>query len=377
VVAIGAAVLGLLAVAGAATREWSLLNRPGEWGTFFSGPGDFAPAAIVNALDHGGSVATVYANSLQPYPLPYLLAFAPFGFLGDPWIRPAVTLLCLGLFLLSLRLLAGGWRNPGLVPALISAPLFVDLLTGHATSQLGLTGLCLAAWAQPRRRWILMGVGLAIGFIRPPNALPLLAVLVYGSWGEWRGLLKAVIAGAGLALPFVALAFWLDPSWVPAYLSNVGRTDYAGLPLVAMQLGGTWGLILLQIATIGGALFLARRHRGRPLEADLAAYVIAIGVVSGKLGGPYSGIYALPALARLGLRPRLAWTPWLASAAAWLLYLTFLPGILAGEPGPPGWESVIAYWFVFAAWPLAVSRTGRTLTSDANEQPRVRFDARV
>jgi hypothetical protein len=273
-----------------------------------------------------------------------------------------VTLFCLGLFLISMRLLAGGWRNRGFLPALVSVPLFADLLTAHATSQVGLAGLCLAAWAQPRRRWAVMGVGLAIGLIRPPNALPLLAVLIYSSWREWRGLIKAALSGACLMLPFIALAFWLDPSWVAVYSRNVGATDYAGLPLVAINLGGTWGLVLLQIVTILGALYLARARRGQPLDPDLAAYVIAIGVVSSKLAGPYSGIFALPALARLGLRPKLAWTPWIASGAAWLLELTFFPGILAGELGPPAWESVIAYGFVFAAWPLAISSRQDTRT---------------
>lgn len=82
--AIGVALFGLLAVAGATAREWRVLNRPGDWGTMFSGPGDFPPADIVTALVHGSSVATAYAHSGQPYPLPYLLAFAPFGLVDDP-----------------------------------------------------------------------------------------------------------------------------------------------------------------------------------------------------------------------------------------------------------------------------------------------------
>jgi hypothetical protein len=266
-----------------------------------------------------------------------------------------VTLFCLGLFLMSMQLLGGGWRNPGFLPAFLSVPLLADLLTAHATSQFGLMGLCLSAWAHSRRGWVLVGVGMAIALIRPPNALPLLAVLIYCSWGEWRGLIKAAIAGACVIVPFVVLAFWLDPTWVPEYSSNVGHTDYAGLPLVAIDLGGTWGLVLLQLATVAVALYLARARRGQPLDPDLAAYVIAIGVVSSKLAGPYSGIFALPALARLGLRPKLVFTPWMASAAAWLLELTFLPGMLKGDLGPPVWESVIAYAFVFAAWPLALA----------------------
>jgi hypothetical protein len=81
---VGAVLFGLLAVAGATSRHWHLLNRPGDWGAVFSGPGDFAPANILTAVVHGASVATAYAHSGQPYPLPYLLAFAPFGLLDDP-----------------------------------------------------------------------------------------------------------------------------------------------------------------------------------------------------------------------------------------------------------------------------------------------------
>src|SRR5260370_19761602 len=100
-----------------------------------------------------------------------------------------------------MALRGGGWRDPGFGAALISVPLFADLLTAHATSQLGLTGLCLAAWAQPRRRWVLMGVGLAIGLIRPPNALPLVAVLLYRRWPEPLGAFEALLPAAPLLRP--------------------------------------------------------------------------------------------------------------------------------------------------------------------------------
>jgi hypothetical protein len=81
--------------------------------------------------------------------------------------------------------------------------------------------------------------------------------------------------------------------------------------------------------------------------------VIALGVLPSKLSGVYSGLYALPAIARLGFRPTLWWTPWVVSAAAWLFELSLFPGTRMSVVGPP-WESVLAYWFVFAAWPLAV-----------------------
>ncbi len=352
----------LIAIAGIVSREW-WLQHPGAFGQFFSGPGDFPPQAVVTAFFHGQSIAAAYAQIgtsayPSPYPLPYLLAFIPIGLLGDPFVRPAVILMCAGLFVASLRLLGIGWRNPAAWPVLISVPVLDSLLASHLLSEVGLAGLCLAAWAQPRRRWVLVGVGMAIGFIRPPNALPVAAVLVYSSWGDWRGLIKAAASGACLLLPMVLFAFWLDPTWLDAYRNNLGTTVYAGLPLVALKFGGAWGLALLQLATILGALFLVRSRRGQPLDPDVAAYAISLGVLSSKLSGAYSGIYAMPAVARVGLRPQLTWTPWIASGATWLLELTFFPGMLAGAPGPPAWESVVAYWFVFAAWPLAVRPAG-------------------
>src|SRR5260370_9857315 len=110
-----------------------------------------------------------------------------------------------------MALRGGGWRDPGFGAALISVPLLADLLTAHATSQLGLTGLCLAAWAQPPRRWVLMGVGLAIGLIRPPNALPLVAVPLFSSVAQPLGLVNAVLPRAPVTLPPAALALFRPP----------------------------------------------------------------------------------------------------------------------------------------------------------------------
>jgi hypothetical protein len=100
-----------------------------------------------------------------------------------------------------------------------------------------------------------------------------------------------------------------EPAWLATYSANIAHDDYAGVPLLAINLGGTWGVVFLQLAAVLVALLLARSQRGKPLDPDLAAFVIAIGVLSWKLAGPYSGLYALPALARLGLRPRLPGRP--------------------------------------------------------------------
>jgi hypothetical protein len=366
--AVAAFLLVVLAAAGAVSREWPQLHRPAEWAAMFSGPGDFPPDMVVFALFHGKSVTAAYVSSVSPYPLPYLLAFAPVGFLRDPWTRPAVTLLCLGLLGLSMLLIAGR-RNPALWPALVSVPVLQQVLTPHLPSVVGLVGLCLAAWAQPRKHWALMGLGVAIALERPPNALPLLAVLLWCSWGEWGGLLKtALTAVAVMAVP-VIWSFWLDPSWYGVYSQNIRYTMYAGLPLLALDFAGTWGLLALQVATVAGALFMVRDLRGRAIDADRAAFAISLGILSSKLSGPYSGIYALPALARVGLRPQLTWTPWFASAVGWVMELTFFPGMLAGATVPPAWESVVAYWFVLAAWPLALRDRRPAVPESASGPP--------
>lgn len=351
--ALWASLFGIFTLAAMVSRVWAPLHHPNVWAGMFSGPGDFPPKSVVDAVLNGQSVGAAYVATGQPYPLPYLIAFVPVGLLGDPWLRPAATALSIGLLVFSMWLMGALRRNPAMWPVLVSPPFFFDLLSPHLTTEVGLAGLCLAAWAQPRRRWILLGVGIGIGFIRPPNALPLLAVLVYTSWGNWRGLFKAAAAAVCLVLPLVAIAFWLDPNWVTTYSVNVAQAVYAGLPLIAIYAFGPSGLFLIQAAAVLAALVLARSSRGKPLDPDLGAYVIALGVLPSKLSGVYSGLYALPAVARLGLRPRLWWTPWVVSAAAWLFELSLFPGTQASVVGPP-WETVIAYWFVFAAWPLAV-----------------------
>ena len=352
--ALWASLFGLFALAAMVSRVWSPLHHPELWAGMFSGPGDFPPKSVVEAVLHGQSVGAAYVATGQPYPLPYLIAFVPVELLRDPWLRPAATILSVGLLVLSMWLVGALRRNPAIWPVLVSPPVFFDLLSPHLTTEVGLTGLCLAAWAQPRRRWILLGVGMGIGLIRPPNALPLLAVLVYTSWGEWRGLIKAAAATFGLVLPLTAIAFWLDPNWVATYEMNVAHAVYAGLPLIAIYTAGPAGLFLIQAAAVLVALLLARSSRGKPLDPDLGAFVIALGVLPSKLSGVYSGLYALPAVARLGLRPLLWWTPWVVSAAAWVFELSLFPGTQASFVGP-SWESILAYWFVFAAWPLAVA----------------------
>jgi len=352
--ALWASLFGLFALAAMVSRAWSPLHHPALWAGMFSGPGDFPPKSVVEAVLHGQSVGAVYVATGQPYPLPYLIAFVPVELLRDPWLRPAATILSIGLLVLSMWLMGALRRNPAIWPVLVSPPVFFDLLSPHLTTEVGLTGLCLAAWAQPRRRWILLGVGMGIGLIRPPNALPLLAVLVYTSWGEWRGLIKAAAATFGLVLPLTAIAFWLDPNWVATYEMNVAHAVYAGLPLIAIDTAGPAGLFLIQAAAVLAALLLAHSSRGKPLDPDLGAFVIALGVLPSKLSGVYSGLYALPAVARLGLRPLLWWTPWVVSAAAWVFELSLFPGTQASIVGP-SWESILAYWFVFAAWPLAVA----------------------
>src|SRR5258708_11063889 len=202
---------GLFALAVMVSRVWSPLHHPKVWAGMFSGPGALPPKGVVEAVLPGQSVGAAYVATGQPYPLPYLIAFVPVELLGDPWVRPATTALSIGLLVFSMWLLGALRRNPAVWPVLISPPVFFDLLSPHLTTEVGLAGLCLAAWAQPRRRWIVLGVGMGIGLIRPPNALPLLAVLIYTHWGGSRGLSKAANAAGWLVLPLGVITFLHRP----------------------------------------------------------------------------------------------------------------------------------------------------------------------
>ena len=99
--------------------------------------------------------------------------------------------------------------------------------------------------------------------------------------------------------------------------------------------------------------WLVRKQAGRPLDPDRSALGLALTIVSAPGEGPYTGIFTLPALARVGGRSGLEALPWFASGAAWAALV--VAGLLYAGPG---WQSawalftLVSTWFLINGYPL-------------------------
>src|SRR5260370_22856532 len=204
---------GLPAVVGTA-----LLSRRGLGGD------DFQPAGWL-ATGNGPSYGQSY---LYAYPLPVYVPALPLAALPTPWSHAAALVVCIGLLGLALWLWRGSWRNWLFLMA--STPAVYALITTHVFSCLALLGCSLAFWASERRRTpLLMGLGLALAAIRPVNAIPLVAVIVWARRAEWQRLAAAAATAIVLSAPFTVWAFVIDRRWPLDYISMLRAYPVAGL----------------------------------------------------------------------------------------------------------------------------------------------------
>lgn len=89
--------------------------------------------------------------------------------------------------------------------------------------------------------------------------------------------------------------------------------------------------MLALVASMVG-IWLTRRGFGGRLDLGRTALAIGITVLVAPLAGLYCGIYALPALIRLGMRPGFWLVPWIAAIVPWLTILLLAPPLLSREP---------------------------------------------
>ena len=191
-----------------------------------------------------------------------------------------------------------------------------------------------------------MGLVAAIALLtRPINAAPVLIVCLWGL--PARQLLRAGLAALLTLAPLVLAAFLVDPAWPQQYGDALRAYGSSGLYRLIATAGG-FSLVALLVLALGaaGAAGVARGWNRR----DLAALVMAAAVVLQPTNGVYTGIFALPALARAARRE--AWWPWAASGIAWAVTLGLSPWLGPGRPIGVGLLSLLAYWFVFQAYPL-------------------------
>jgi hypothetical protein len=315
--------LGLPAVVGTA-----LLIRSGLGGD------DFQPARWL-ATGNGPSYGQSY---LYAYPLPVYLPALPLAALPTPWSHVAALVVCSGLLGLALWLWRGSWRN--WLFLMTSTPAVYALITTHVFSCLALLGCSLAFWASERRRtpWLL-GLGLALAAIRPVNALPLVAVIVWARRAEWQRLAAAAATAIVLCAPFTVWAFVIDRRWPLDYIAMLRAYPVAGL-IQFVYAAGPIAYLAALIALAALSLAIAA-YRGS--EAGVAAGM-ALSVAVAPLPGTYAAIFALLALVVAGRRSGYEWLPGIASAIGWLATISLLALNLA--------PAIAAYWYVVNSYPL-------------------------
>lgn len=314
------------------------------------------------AILFGPSLHQWYASgNTTGYAPPFELLAVPLALLPDPVAAIVGRCLVAAALGASLWLWQEGDREVriALVPVLICLPALHALITDHLFSAIGLLALSLALWAQRRDRWYLVGVAAAVAMIRFTNALPVLAMLVVGAWGSPRRSLRALGAGIVVLAPLIAITTWLDPTWPADYIHSLSFYPLAGWPRLAAAAGGGFGVAMLQVAVAAVCVFLVRKQAGRPLDPDRTALGLALTIVSAPGEGPYTGIFTLPALARVGGRPGLEALPWFASAAAWAALV--VAGLLyAGPYWQSAWAlfTLVSTWFLLHGYALLRMPTG-------------------
>ena len=291
------------------------------------------------------------------WPPPHEVAFAPLSYLSWPVAHVVSILLCAILTVVALLL----WLrredlsrlNAGVWPLVLSAPVFAVVWIDQLQAVAGLLGLSLAVWAQRRERWWLVGVAAAFGMIRVANAIPVLVILLLSFWGKPRQLAIAVGAGLLAMAPLIAISFAWDHNWIRDYIDGISAYPFNGTAKLASHSFGYPGLGLLALLTSVVAIWLNRRQIGGRLDPGRAALAMGITVLVAPLGGLYCGIFVLPALLRLGMRPGFWMVPWMAAAVPWVVILALSPLLLSGDPGLTlNFVSFLDFALLLLAYPL-------------------------
>jgi heme A synthase len=158
------------------------------------------------------------------------------------------------------------------------------------------------------------------------------ALLALGAVRRPRRLAHAAAGAIAVLLPLCVVAQIWDPTWLSDYVQNAAGVRFQGPPLIARQAFGTAGPVIISLALAVVAVALGWRRRNQPVDLDTAALILALTVLVSNAGGFYTAIYALPAVARLGMRAGLGTVPWLLTAIPWLVVVIEAPALLGSSP---------------------------------------------
>jgi hypothetical protein len=212
-----------------------------------------------------------------------------------------------------------------------SAPVGDLILQDQLASAVWLAGASLTLWAQWRRRWWLCGAAAAVACIRPDNALPLLAALLWITIRQPRALLKVVGGGLLLLGPLSLVCFIWNPAWPADYVHSVSLYQATGVFGLAKGMLGLAGPLLLSGLVCVAALLVVRRQTER-ISLDRGAVVMALTILAAPLEGLYSAAVVLPAVLRLARRPGLTAGAWVVALAPWAVVILLAPVLLGPDP---------------------------------------------
>jgi glycosyl transferase family 87 len=226
-----------------------------------------------------------------PYPAYTDLLFWPLAEISFPVVRVAVLIALLALTVASvlLWLRAFGflfewqWIGFALLLTMCSYPALEAFFAG----QIGLLVVFLLAASivsLQRRRFLLAGVLLALGTIKPQMIALAILYLVFWAFHDWRRRNRFLIGFSATMFLLFAGSLLILPHWIQSWVNTVlAYRHYTRPPLVTevltSQLGSRLtgpGTALLTIASVIFAAVLAWRHRQAELDSFAFRFTLSL-----------------------------------------------------------------------------------------------------
>jgi hypothetical protein len=163
----------------------------------------------------------------------------------------------------------------------------------------------------------------------------------------------AFLGGLALLGPLTLLVQVWDPNWLRDYGHNLTLYPSVGPVALLRDAFGVAGSIGAAVVASILAAALVWRDRGRALDLDRASLGLAVGVAATIVSAAYVGIFAIPALIRVAMRPGLRAVAWVVTAIPWAVVIVTAPTLLSASPAfNPDFLSTMSLVMIVAAYPL-------------------------